>query len=209
MGRTRRTRTQCVISVADKAHCALADFSAKLKRRPRAQQLNNATPPRNVAKRHESRIVVGICIDRKARTAGTVAAVKKILCCLMIAWLTFGSLSASAHAVSDVAHMAGHTAVDNPTAFGAPTQTLPAQDGIPDSATAETQSASPTETCNQTHCGHGHAIAILEACDAFAYASVATGLPATRQSDTSYTIATAIERPNWLATTSVVVSLSS
>ena len=134
---------------------------------------------------------------------------KKLVCHLLIVWLALVSGGASAHAISDVAHMAGHGAVNVHPASGQATQTQSAQDDTRNPATVAAADTSPTDACSQTHCGHGHATGILETQSTFALVDAATSAPATHRRDTSNIIATTIERPNWCFTTPAVVSLSS
>ena len=155
----------------------------------------------------------GICLFSKARTAGKVPAVKKLVCHFLIVWLAFVSGGAGAHAINDVAQMAGHAArhdaVTVQDAFGQARQTPSAQDDTRNHATVATADTSATDACSQTHCGHGHATGILDTQSIFALVDAATSAPATHRRDTGNIIATTIERPNWRFTTPAVVSLLS
>ena len=153
----------------------------------------------------------GICTFSKVRSAGKVAAVKKLVCHLLIVWLAFVSGGASAHAINDVAHMAahatGHEAATVQHASGQATQTQTAQDDTRNLAAVAVPDTRHADACGQTHCGHGHTTGILETLSTFPSGDATTSAPATHRSDTSNSIATMIERPNWRFTTPAVVSL--
>jgi hypothetical protein len=141
--------------------------------------------------------------------AGTVAAVKKLFCRLLIVWLALVSGAANVHAISDIAHMAEHGAADQPVhiegSSAQAAQNQPGQAEPADLAVAALD-ASQADACSQTHCGHGHTTGIVETQSTFALVDATTGAPVMHRSDTGNSIANMIERPNWRFATPAVVS---
>ena len=152
-----------------------------------------------------------MCFLKRLR-AGTVAAVKKLLCRLLIVWLALVSCAANAHAISDIAHMAEHGAADQPVHIEGSSaqvpQTQPRQ-AEPAHLAVAALDTSQADACSQTHCGHCHATGILETPSTFPLGDATTSAPAMHRIDTGNSIATTIERPNWRFTTPAVVSLLS
>lgn len=121
--------------------------------------------------------------------------VKRFICHFLIVWLALLSGGAHAHAAADAAQELGHIAA----------HAIEAQQA------GEEQAGTPhdhghSESCSQSHCGHGHATGMLAAHLRFSDASAVTPLP-TQQAWTGREQPNAIERPKWSSTTSTVVNL--
>ena len=132
--------------------------------------------------------------------AGTVRAVKTLICIVALIWLTFMSASAHAHAANDTAHKAEYTNVQAPqknqndaSAFDAPTS-------------AE---VSHFDTCNHSHCGHGHLAGPLAQDRSCGNTDPTISAPSARTNWITSHIANNIERPKWPFTTPAVVNLLS
>ena len=132
--------------------------------------------------------------------AGTVLLVKKMMCHLLIVWLTLMSVGANAHVTSDAAHevlytqdQAVHETQNHTTIFDAVT----------------TADSSHADICNQSHCGHGHTAGMLTRHGTCVKTDTVTTVPTSRASWASSTITSNIERPKWPVTTPAVVNLLS
>jgi hypothetical protein len=130
--------------------------------------------------------------------------VKKLMCYLLIVWLALMSGGANAHAAKEAAHEASHT-------HDHPSQKMQSQSAALDiSADAVTAAdVSHTDTCNQSHCGHGHATGMLTRHNRYANTDVNAVVPTSRESWASSSVTSNIERPKWIFTTPAVVSLLS
>ena len=75
--------------------------------------------------------------------------------------------------------------------------------------TAVAVEANHADTCNHSHCGHGHTAGFLTPYSSYADSGAATALAAAGTSAKSSHIANNIERPKWPFTTPAVVNLLS
>ena len=146
---------------------------------------------------------LGICIFTTLY-AGTVAAVKKIVRYLLIAWLAVLSGGANAHVTQDAAHQA--TAKHDHALHGTQNQSA-VVDAM--ASSAATPDANHADVRGHSHCGHGHTAGPLEPHEAFVKVLAATCAPTSHVQWASSTISSTIERPKWLFTTPAVVSLLS
>ena len=131
---------------------------------------------------------------------GMFRAVKKLIYILMLTWLTLMSTGAAAHSVHGGAHNVEHA--HHGSADKKQNETLR-------HSAVESAEASHADTCNHSHCGHGHNAGVLTQYSAYADSDTTRTLVAVRTSAKSSHIAHNIERPKWHATTPVVVSLLS
>lgn len=132
--------------------------------------------------------------------AGTVRAVKNLICILASIWLTFMSAGAYAHAANDAERKAEYTNVHaaqknqkDAAAFDAP-----ASAGV-----------SHFESCNHSHCGHGHLAGPLAQDRSCGNTDTAISAPSACTNWATSHIVNNIERPKWPFTTPVVVNLLS
>ena len=123
--------------------------------------------------------------------AGTVCAVKKLICYMLMAWLALMSGGANAHSTSDAAHEAEHAT----------------QVHTISSDTVKSMEADHTDACSQSHCGHGHSTGMLMPVGAQPKVDAACIVPTSTSCWASSAIANNIERPKWPTTTPAVVSL--
>jgi hypothetical protein len=126
--------------------------------------------------------------------AGKVRLVKKMACYLLLAWLTLMSGGAYAHAL----HAHDQPAPVSQSQMQTPSLVL---------NSAPEAHISQVDSCNHTHCGHGHAVGMLTAQNTNPKTDAKTAPPSSRASWVSSLIASNIERPKWLLTTPAVVSL--
>lgn len=139
--------------------------------------------------------------------AGKVSFVKKIMCCLLVVWLALFSGGANAHPAQDAVHdssaMHNHAAhsMQIPVVAGNSASAASAADTAPD--------ANHAEVCSQSHCGHGHSAGLLTPHNAFVKVRETRCVPASPVQWSSSPIASNIDRPKCLLTTSTVVSLLS
>lgn len=119
---------------------------------------------------------------------------KKLICHLLIVWLALISGSVAAHATIEAAHDVGHAV---------------AHAHADDAGSDQAHHADPDhpDTCNQSHCGHGHNTGVFTALKAFPKAQAASNAPLASNIWASSAIHNNIERPKWQATTPTVVSL--
>ena len=132
--------------------------------------------------------------------AGTVRIVKKFICSFLIVWLTFMSVGANAHATNDAAHQAPYT-----QDYFAQEK----QNHVAAFDTASSMDVSHADTCNHSHCGHGHAAGLLTRDGSYGNTDTATQVTSSRTSWASSHIVNNIERPKWPVTTPAVVNLLS
>ena len=132
--------------------------------------------------------------------AGKVKFVKKFICSLLMVWLTFMSLDASAHATNDAAHETLYTHDHS-------SQKL--QDQVAAFDAASSAEASHADTCSHSHCGHSHVTGMLTRGDSYEDTDAQSQATSSRTSWASSHIANDIERPKWPVTTPAVVSLLS
>lgn len=139
------------------------------------------------------------------RAAGTFAAVsiwfvKRLVCHFLIVWLALLSGGAYAHAAADAAQELSHIAA----------HAMESQLAIADGTEARSDAGHDhghSETCSQSHCGHGHTTGMLTTAGLpFSDPVVGAALPsptfwASREHPNN------IERPKWSITTSLVVDL--
>ena len=132
--------------------------------------------------------------------AGTVRAVKTLICIVALIWLTFMSAGAHAHAANHTAHKAEYTNIhasqknqNDAAAFDAPTS-------------AE---VSHFDTCNHSHCGHGHLAGPIAQDRSCGNTDTTISAPSARTNWATIHIANNIERPKWPVTTPAVVNLLS
>ena len=131
---------------------------------------------------------------------GMFRGVKKLIYILMLTWLTLMSTGAAAHSVHGGAHNAEHAHHGSSKEKQSETR---------GHSTAESAEASHADTCNHSHCGHGHNTGVLTQYSSYADSDTARTLVAVRTSAKSSHIAHNIEWPKWRATTPPVVSLLS
>lgn len=146
---------------------------------------------------------LGICIFTIGN-AVKVAAVKKIVCYLLIVWLTLMSGGANAHATQDAAHKATH-AHDHASHSES---IQPAANDIP-AAQAAKPEATHADVCSQSHCGHSHAAGLVAPHTAFVKSGATNCGPTSSAQWASSALPSSIDRPKWLLTTPTVVSLLS
>ncbi len=127
-----------------------------------------------------------------------VAAVKKLLCHLLIVWLALMSGGATAHAIEDFAHEAMHAQTH--------TQHV-SQNQAFDSETATTADTNHADTCTQSHCSYGYTTGMLRPYKTCVKADAAVLIPISNLSRAGNPTANTLERPKWLFTTPAVVSL--
>jgi hypothetical protein len=128
-----------------------------------------------------------------------MSSVKRLVCHFLIVWLALLSGGAHAHAAADAAQEMGHIA-----AHAVEVQ-LALADGTETSGAAHDHGHS--DTCSQSHCGHGHATGMLASADLrFGKAGAGAPLP-TPPSWASREQPNNIDRPKWRFTTSSVVNL--
>ena len=131
---------------------------------------------------------------------------------LMFVWLTLVSAGASAHAVHHSARESSVKVVQKAVHQAEQPQHGTAQDK--QSHAARYDAAAPTEashadTCDHSHCGHGHAAGLPTPDGSYASTDTAGKAPASRMSHASSDITNNIERPKWPVTTPAVVNLQS
>lgn len=134
-----------------------------------------------------------------AFAAVSIRSVKRLVCHFLIVWLALLSGGAYAHAAADAAQELGHIAA----------HALKAQLSV--AGDTETSDAAHdhghSETCSQSHCGHGHTTGMLATADLrFSDAGIGAALP-TPQAWVSREQPNSIERPKWSFITSSVVNL--
>ena len=135
--------------------------------------------------------------------ADKVAAVKNLICHLLIVWLAVFAGGANAHGIGNSAHETAHTghvhsiSVDSGVEVDA------------DQANADRASPDIGNACSQSHCGHGHNTGILTAAATCSQVDAVTDAPLSSSRWASAAIADNIERPKWPFTTPAVVSLLS
>jgi hypothetical protein len=131
--------------------------------------------------------------------AGSMGAVKRLVCHFLIVWLALLSGGAHAHAAADAAQELGHIAAHAVEAQ------LAAADGADGAIAAHDHAHS--ETCSLSHCGHGHVTGLL-ASGEFRFSAPNRGAPLpTPTSWASREQPDSIERPKWRFTTPAVVNL--
>lgn len=129
---------------------------------------------------------------------GNIGGMKKVVFGMLVLWLALMSVGAAAHAVPKASQATG---------IGHQHESSINQAQATNAGDVVTANASHADTCDQTHCGHGHVSGILTPYGARFDACTSTALPASRASWATSLIATDIERPKWLFTTPAVVSL--
>ena len=144
--------------------------------------------------------------------ADTVYSVKTFFFGLMFVWLTLVSAGASAHAVHHSARESSVKVVQKAVHQAEQPQHGTAQDK--QSHAARYDAAAPTEashadTCDHSHCGHGHAAGLPTLDGSYGHTDSANKLPTPRASWATSHIANNIERPKWPVTTPAVVNLQS
>ena len=128
--------------------------------------------------------------------AGKVLLVKKMAFYVLMVWLTLMYGGAYAHAL----HTHDQSAQVLQSQMQAPSL---AEDAAPEADTSH------IDSCNHTHCGHGHPAGMLAAQSTTLRTDAKTAAPLSRASWASSLIANTIERPKWRVTTLAVVSLLS
>lgn len=131
---------------------------------------------------------------------GKVAAVKKIMCYLLMVWLALVSVGANAHASIGAAHATWHTHAHTTQ------KTQHHAAAVPQALSTDTSHA---DTCNHSHCGHGHAAGMLGHQGTSVETDATAALPVSHANWASGPISSNIERPKWSVTTPAVVSLLS
>lgn len=132
----------------------------------------------------------------------------RYICHFLIVWLTL--LAGGAHAVADARHEASH-ALDTAVAVLSQTASTALRTAETQAPTAQELEASHdkahAESCNHSHCGHGHATGMLPAPQA-SLPDACRDMALTRSPQwASGEFATHIERPKWSLTTPAVVNL--
>lgn len=132
----------------------------------------------------------------------------RYICHFLIVWLTL--LAGGAHAVADARHEASH-ALDTAVAVLSHTASTALRTAETQAPTAQELEASHdkahAESCNHSHCGHGHATGMLPAPQA-SLPDACRDMALTRSPQwASGEFATHIERPKWSLTTPAVVNL--
>jgi hypothetical protein len=123
--------------------------------------------------------------------------VKKLICHLLIVCLALMSGAVAAHATYEAAHDLGHAVAHAHVG----------EIGDAGSDQASHADADHPDTCNQSHCGHGHNTGLFTTFKACPKAQAASNAPLARNIWASSTIHNNIERPKWQVTTPAVVSL--
>jgi hypothetical protein len=128
--------------------------------------------------------------------AGKVRFVKKMAFYLLTVWLTLMSGGAYAHAL----HTHDQSAQVSQSQMQALSLVVYA---APEADTSQ------VDSCNHTHCGHGHAAGMVAAQSTSPKTDAKIAPPSSRASWVSSPIPNNIERPKWLFTTLAVVNLLS
>ena len=135
-----------------------------------------------------------------AFAAVSIRSVKRLVCHFLILWLVLQSGGAYAHAATDAAQELSHVVAHATEAQ------LAVTDGT-DARSYADQSHGHSETCSQSHCGHGHTTGMLTTADLrFSDAVAGAALPSPKFW-VSHEHPNSIERPKWSTTTSSVVNL--
>lgn len=124
-----------------------------------------------------------------------LAAVKKILCQLLIGWLALVSSGVHALTLNDAAHEAAHSQCQG--------------EQVSLNQTAELDTVTKSEDTHSDTCIHvncGHASALLAPLGASTSAEALTAVPVFHRRWFSNALSSNIERPKWVLTTPAVVS---
>lgn len=135
-----------------------------------------------------------------AFAAVSIRVVKRLVCHFLIVWLTLLSGGAYAHAAADAAQELGHIAAHAVEAQ------LEVADGT-DARSYADQGPGHSETCSQSHCGHGHTTGMVTTADERFNDAVAGDARPSPKFWASCEQPNSIERPKWSTTTSLVVNL--
>ena len=127
---------------------------------------------------------------------------KRLVCYLLIVWLTVMSGGASASAIGKV---------DQSTAYthdhAAPEVHSNSNSAAPDPFAAA--DCGHSDACNHSHCGHHHAAGLLTRHGSAIKENIPSNAPTSTTSWASSGITSNIERPKWILTTPAVVNLLS
>ena len=115
-------------------------------------------------------------------------------------WLTLVSGGASAQILDSAEHEAWSGQAH--AAHGVQALTIDAQ-------TRDSADAGHVDACNQAHCGHCHTNCMFTPRDAFVGADSLAGIPSHSPYWVSHAISDNIDRPKWLSSSPIVVSLLS
>ena len=150
----------------------------------------------------------GICIFSKDRTSGKVAAVKKLVCYMLIVWLALMAGGANAHTHS--ADMHSHDVIHAHDHDKSVLANIGESTSLEDASTLD---ADYSEKLNKVHSCHSHThhhAAGLPSChDMLAVADLPSLTPVFSQRFACIALANDVERPKWPFTTPAVVSLLS